>query len=185
MQSKITKHNIIIAGEGGQGVQKMGEIIARTAFNANLKSTYIPNFTVQQRGGVSIAYIRISSTQIIYPKFEKASLAVVLSNRALEHIKTIITPKTNIISNSTLANPKIYKNIKYKKLSSIPASKLSKKIGPRSFNMIMLGKIIHEINALNLEDIKQEVTNIFQYKYDKKPELENQNNQALKIGHEQ
>lgn len=184
MQSQIKPQNIIIAGEGGHGVQKMGEIIARTAFNAGYKSTYIPNFTVQQRGGISMAYVRLDTEPIIFPKFEKASHVIILSQRSLEHAKKLITPKTKIINNSTLSKTSIFNKIKYNSLTSIPATALAKKIGPRSFNMIMLGKIIHEINFLNLQDIKKEVTKIFQYKYDSNPKLEDQNNQALKIGYE-
>ncbi|MBL7058687.1 2-oxoacid:acceptor oxidoreductase family protein [Patescibacteria group bacterium] len=176
--------DIIIAGEGGHGVQKIGEIIAHTAFSVGLQATYIPNFTVQQRGGVSIAFVRISNQPIIYPKFNKANLAVILSGRSIEHVEKVITNQTTIINNSTLSNPILFKNIKYKTLNSIPATALGKKIGPRSFNMIMLGKIIHDIKILKFEDIENEVTNIFKSKYSTNPELKEQNNKALKIGYE-
>ena len=139
MKNQNKQVNIIIAGEGGHGVQKIGEIIARTAFCADLKATYIPNFTVEQRGGVSISYVRISNKPIIYPKFKKATIAIILSGRSLENIKKLITKQTKIIHNSTLSKKSIFKNIKYKKIESIPATNLAKKISPRSFNMIMLG----------------------------------------------
>lgn len=175
--------NIIIAGEGGHGVQKMGEIIARTAFSVGFKSTYIPSFTVQQRGGVSIAYIKIDNESIIYPKFNQANIAVILSGRSLNHILKLINRQTTVIYNSTLAKPKIFKDIKYKKLESLAATKLAEQIGSRSFNMIMLGKIVQVIKELNFENIENEVTNIFQHKYNKNPEFEQQNNKALKIGY--
>ena len=89
--------NILIVGEGGQGVQKIAEILARAAFNTNFIATYIPNFTVQQRGGVSIAFVRISQNAIVYPKFEKADLVIILSNRSINKIERFLTTKTNLI----------------------------------------------------------------------------------------
>ncbi|MCX6799652.1 MAG: 2-oxoacid:acceptor oxidoreductase family protein [Candidatus Falkowbacteria bacterium] len=174
--------NIIIAGEGGQGVQKIGEILAETAFNAGYKTTYIPNFTVQQRGGVSIAFVIISNEPIIYPKFTKASLAVILSGRSIEQIKNKLTTQTIIINNSSLSRATDYKYIECKKINSIKATELARDISPKSFNMIMLGKIIKEIKILDINDIKNEVTKIFKSKYTKLPNLEKENNKALELG---
>lgn len=174
--------NIIIAGEGGQGVQKIAEILAQAAFSQNLKTTYIPNFTVQQRGGVSLAFVRISEEPIIYPKFEKADLAVVLSGRSVERIKNFLTPNTRMIYNSTLVSDTDISNIESRHKDAIAATQLAKELNPRVFNIIMLGRIVKQIEVVNIEAIAQELKKIFGRKYAEKPALEEQNNKALQIG---
>ena len=51
---------IALAGEGGQGVQSIAEIMAEAAYENNQQALYIPNFGLEQRGGVSIAFIQFS-----------------------------------------------------------------------------------------------------------------------------
>lgn len=175
--------NIIIAGEGGQGVQKIAEILARAAFAKELKATYIPNFTVQQRGGVSLAFIRMGEEPIIYPKFEKADIAIVLSGRSVERIEKFLTPETEIIYNSTLVSKDDLKDVESKKQDSIDATKIAKSINPKVFNVIMLGRIVKKVDMIDMDGIKEELRKIFGKKYEEKPELEEQNNKALTIGY--
>ena len=79
--SKVIK--IAIAGEGGQGVQAIAEILAEAANAAGKNALYIPNFGVEQRGGVSIAFVQISDGEIGSPKFQKADILVPVSPRAI------------------------------------------------------------------------------------------------------
>ena len=85
---------IIIAGEGGQGVQSIGELLAEAAFQTGKQALYIPNFGVEQRGGVSVAYVQIADEEIGAPKFLKADLLTVLSKRAAERTKGYLKPGT-------------------------------------------------------------------------------------------
>jgi 2-oxoglutarate ferredoxin oxidoreductase subunit gamma len=84
---------IIIAGEGGQGVQSIGELLAEAAFQAGQQGLYIPNFGVEQRGGVSIAFVQIATDGAIgAPKFQKADLLAVLSERSAERTQGYLKP---------------------------------------------------------------------------------------------
>ena len=74
---------IALAGEGGQGVQSIAEIMAEAAYENNQQALYIPNFGLEQRGGVSIAFIQFSEARIGAPKFQKADVVVALSARAV------------------------------------------------------------------------------------------------------
>lgn len=62
---------VAIAGEGGQGVQSIAEILAEAANEEGKNALYIPNFGVEQRGGVSIAFVQVSDGDIGAPKFRK------------------------------------------------------------------------------------------------------------------
>jgi hypothetical protein len=74
---------IALAGEGGQGVQSVAEILTEAAYNENQQTIYIPNFGLEQRGGVSIAFIQFSDKRIGAPKFNKADAVIALSGRAI------------------------------------------------------------------------------------------------------
>ncbi len=96
---------IVVAGEGGQGVQLIGEILAESAYQAGMEALYIPNFGVEQRGGVSIAMVQISHQAIAAPKFEKADILAPLSQRAIERTKGYISNDTIYIFDSSGLKP--------------------------------------------------------------------------------
>lgn len=83
--AKVIK--IALAGEGGQGVQSIAEILAEAANAGGKQAIYIPNFGVEQRGGVSIAYVQISDDAIGAPKFQKADILIPLSPRAVKRTR--------------------------------------------------------------------------------------------------
>lgn len=78
---------ILIAGDGGQGVQTMADIICRAVFENNKHVTFIPNYGLEQRGGVSLAFIQISDTGISYPKFTHPDILVTMSDQARERTR--------------------------------------------------------------------------------------------------
>lgn len=86
--------NILIAGEGGQGVQLIGQILAYAADKQGKFASYIPNFGIEQRGGVSLAYVKISVTPISYPKFRYSDILVCLSDRAIKRTQNYIDDNT-------------------------------------------------------------------------------------------
>ena len=182
--SKQINHNIIIAGEGGQGVQKLAEILARAAFDLGFKTSYIPNFTVEQRGGISMAFVKIGNSPIVYPKFSKADTAVILSARSLVRALRFMTRETLTIYNSSLASSSDFKKITKSKLRAIPATIIAEQINPRSFNMIFLGKILKELALIDVQTAKKEISKIFSAKYLNNPVLEEQNNAALDAGYQ-
>lgn len=92
---------VIFAGEGGQGVQLAGELLGDAAYIAGLETVYIPNFGVEQRGGVSIAFVQVSKERIGAPKFAKADILVVLSPRSVERTKGYLKPGTIYIYDSS------------------------------------------------------------------------------------
>ncbi|MEG6584218.1 2-oxoacid:acceptor oxidoreductase family protein [Dendrosporobacter sp. 1207_IL3150] len=108
--SKVIK--IALAGEGGQGVQSIAEILAEAANEEGKNALYIPNFGVEQRGGVSIAYVQISDGPIGAPKFVKADILIPLSPRAVNRTKDHAGPETvYIYDNSLIQQSEVNDNI--------------------------------------------------------------------------
>lgn len=172
--------NICIAGEGGQGVQTIAKVLVNTAFKQNLEATYVPNYGVEQRGGVSIAFVRLADQHISYPKFATADVAILLSDRSYERIKQHIGQQTKVIYNKDFINKRL--PFKFK---GYQFDKMANDLGEhRTFNMFILGKLIKMIDRFDLEDIIATTHEKFAGKYEKSVELKEFNAKAIKAGYQ-
>ncbi len=98
----MRRWKIAVAGEGGQGVQALAETLSLAAFRAGLNALYIPNFGIEQRGGVSLAFVQISPGAIGSPKFLQADLAAALSPRSLRRSGQYLGPETIVLYDNSL-----------------------------------------------------------------------------------
>lgn len=98
--AKVIK--VALAGEGGQGVQSIAEILAEAANDEGKNALYIPNFGVEQRGGVSIAFVQISDGAIGAPKFQKADILIPLSPRSVKRTRMYAGEDTIYIYDNSL-----------------------------------------------------------------------------------
>lgn len=97
---------ILMAGEGGQGVQSVAEVLAEAANLEGKEALYMPNFGTEQRGGVSVAYVQISNHKKIgSPKFLDADIAVALSNRAVNRIIQHVGKDSIFVYDNSLLQP--------------------------------------------------------------------------------
>ena len=170
---------ILIAGEGGQGVQTISKILTETAYHKNLEISFVPNYGVEQRGGVSLGYIKFGKDQINYPKFIIADIAVFLSERSVTRSEDYVNKNSIIIYNKDFVKtaPKGAKGYAFDSLANEIGSN-------RVMNMLVLGVIAKHIkNILSLDDIKKEVNKKLVHKYKKNPELKKMNIEALEAGY--
>lgn len=159
----IKSLNILVAGEGGQGVQAIVQILNEAANREKKESIYIPNYGVEQRGGVSLGFLQIGNSPIAYPKFKTADIAVVLCERAIPRVKQYVGRKTQIING-------IY-FIDKPKEHNLP---------PRTYNMMILG-VLSEFVPLKSEAILSVMHDKFAGKKID-PKLLEQNKQSYLLG---
>jgi len=161
---------ILFAGEGGQGVQAIAEILAKAAFQEKKYASYIPNFGVEQRGGVSLAFVIIDRQPIVYPKFEKADILALLSNRSIERTKRYIEKKTKII-----LSPAVTKKFKIENLK-LKIDHLS----PRVWNVAVLGRVNKIGKLVTEKSLIKAMDERFARQFKKRPELRKLDLEALK-----
>lgn len=176
---------IAMAGEGGQGVQAAAEILAEAAFLSGREALYIPNFGVEQRGGVSVAFVQIapSGHPIPAPKFRTGDVVVALSDRAIRRAADYAGPQTTFIYDSSIegAEADLPKNAA--RTMGIPAlATAAQTLHPRVFNILILGAILGLTKVLDLEAVKAALENRLGYKFAKEPSLRNLNYRALEAG---
>jgi len=176
---------ILLAGEGGQGVQTIAKILAKAAQKSKKYVSYIPSFGVEQRGGVSLAYIQIDNAPIGFPRFSKAEIVVVFCNRAVEAIKDYFNFGTILIYDSSAIENKYLQKLEgiAKKAVSIPAQKIAKeKYSIKMLNMLILGALTKEFKDIDINTIQEELENELKEKIAKQPEIKEKNFAALKEG---
>lgn len=179
----VTK--IAIAGEGGQGVQSVANIIAEAAYATGKQALYIPNFGVEQRGGVSIAFIQISDETIGSPKFAKGDIVVALSDRAVRRMGQYINENSVFVYDSAIKGVEEDLPKSAKRILDIPAIQIAQEeFHPRVFNVIIMGAVIEATKVVAMEDAKQALEKKLGYKFEQNPKLRELNFKALERGAE-
>ncbi|MDD4239523.1 MAG: 2-oxoacid:acceptor oxidoreductase family protein [Desulfotomaculaceae bacterium] len=179
--ARITK--LVLAGEGGQGVQSVAEIIAEAANEDGKQALYIPSFGVEQRGGISVAFVQISDKQIGSPKFQTGDIVVALSERAVHRTIQYVGPKTVFVyeSSTQIKDEDLPTNAA--RVLPIPAIEVAKQeLHPRVFNILIMGAVVGATGVISLERIKEAVERKLGYKFEKQPELRELNFRALERG---
>ncbi len=176
---------IIVAGEGGQGVQAVAEILAEAAYDQGRQALYIPNFGVEQRGGVSIAFLQIGDSPIGAPKFETADIVVALSGRAVRRTRQYVGPETVLVYDdlSEVSEEDLPKEAK--KVLAISAVETAKKeLHPRVFNVMILGAVIGATHVVPMDDAKAALEKRLGHKFEQNPKMRELNYKALERGEE-
>lgn len=173
---------VLLAGEGGQGVQTIAKIFIKAAHDSGKKVAYMPNFGVEQRGGVSLAFVQVSDNEIVYPKFQEADFAIILAHRAIPRIAQHITKNTVIMFDNSIINEDELAAFKVEKIA-LPASFMAKeKLTPRVFNTIILGGMAEELKVTDDKKIKKVLLETLAEKIKQKKELKHLNLAAYDLG---
>ncbi|EHQ87270.1 2-oxoacid:acceptor oxidoreductase family protein [Desulfosporosinus youngiae] len=181
--AKVIK--IALAGEGGQGVQSVAQIMTNAANDAGKEALYIPNFGVEQRGGVSIAFCQISEDKIGAPKFEKGDIVIALSERAVVRCQQYVGRETIFVYEASIEGADEYLPQNAKRVLAIPALKTAnEELHPRVFNVIILGATLKATGILSLEDARKALESKLGYKFEQNPKLRELNFKALERGAE-
>ncbi len=154
---------ILLAGDGGQGVQLISKILSNSVFESGLDIMQIPNYGLEQRGGVSLSFIKISEDEIVYPKFSQADVVLILSDQARERIKNYIGDKTEKIDILDFKD-----RLKEQSISLF------------SFNIFFLGVILKKLKE-NKIDILENAFKLLEEKLSTKPNWE-ENKKAFEMG---
>jgi 2-oxoglutarate ferredoxin oxidoreductase subunit gamma len=171
---------ITLAGEGGQGLQAVGDILAFCAVSEGLYSTYIPNYGVEMRGGVSIAFVVISDKPVASPRFDESDLIICLSERSVKRVEPYMTEESILIYDSSLFEKP---DTITKRIYGIPATAIAReRLTPRTFNMLVLGFVIGLTKVISVEHVDRALRKQFEKYYEKDPKLHDMNMEAIKIG---
>ncbi|MBZ4687593.1 MAG: 2-oxoglutarate ferredoxin oxidoreductase subunit gamma [Clostridia bacterium] len=176
---------IALAGEGGQGVQSVAMILTEAAYAMGKEALYIPNFGVEQRGGVSVAFVQIDDEKIGSPKFKTADIVVALSDRAVRRTTMYCDQETLFFYDDNIEDVEEDLPKNSKKVVALPAIKVAKEeLHPRVFNVVVMGAVIGATGVVTEEKAKEALESKLGYKFEQNPELREMNFKALQRGME-
>jgi Pyruvate/2-oxoacid:ferredoxin oxidoreductase gamma subunit/Pyruvate/2-oxoacid:ferredoxin oxidoreductase delta subunit len=143
MENKNSLVKILFSGEGGQGIQVMANIFAHALNEQKYKVVLMPHYGVEQRMGISLAYLQVGEEEASYPKFKQADILIALTPRDLKLTKSFVAWGTTVINAMNLE-------------AVLKENELPRK----SLNMLTLGVLCREFKKklpLDTGKIKEEI----------------------------
>lgn len=172
-------HEIIIAGFGGQGVLLAGTLLAQSALEQGLNTTWFPSYGAEMRGGTANSTVIISDDEIGSPIAFNPSGLIALNALSLDKFLPKMTKDAVIIANSSIINTEEYKI--NKNIIFIPISEIAdKEIGNiKTANMVAIGALIKALKVPSLDNVLKALNTAFA----KKQELIDINIKAVNAGY--
>jgi 2-oxoglutarate ferredoxin oxidoreductase subunit gamma len=169
----------IIAGFGGQGVMLMGNILSYAAIAEKKKTTYMPVYGVEMRGGTANCTVVISDNEIGSPIIQKPVSAIVMNRPSLEKFGPRVKKGGLLVINSSLI-PEEDASFKGVECLMVPTRELALEVGnERLANMVILGATVQKTGAVDLEALKKALYPSLDLRYHKMIEM---NIKALERG---
>ncbi len=100
--SLAEEQNVKIAGFGGQGVLSTGILLANCAIAEGLRTTWLPSYGAEMRGGTANASVNISHEAIGAPIVSQPNVLLALNLPSLDAFEETVRPGGHILVNSSL-----------------------------------------------------------------------------------
>ena len=156
----MLRHKIIIAGAGGQGALRIGQMIAYAGLNEGREVTWLPSYGAEMRGGTANCSVIVSEDEIPFPMISKPDCCIIMNPPSMEKFEGQVHPGGTVILNSSLIERKVHRNDLH--AYYVPADLIAEEEGnPRGANMVMLGAYIAVIKSVSLESIYEVIEHSF------------------------
>lgn len=135
--TKRSRHEIRIAGSGGQGIITAGIMLAEAAVADGRYVAQSQNYGPEARGGSSLSEVILSDVEIDYPRALELDILVALTQEACDQNLPAVKAEGVVIADSDLVH-----RILWGKVVSLPFQQIAQRVGEeRAINMAALGAI--------------------------------------------
>lgn len=145
---------IIVAGFGGQGVLRMGQLMAYAGMLDDKEVSWLPSYGPEMRGGTANCHVVISDEPVGSPIVTSATTVITLNGPATDKFESSVRKGGDVFVNSSIVERKIERddvNAFY-----IPANEIAIKLGNiKIINMVMLGAYLKRSNCFSLDTAKE------------------------------
>lgn len=129
---------LIVAGFGGQGVLRLGQLIAYAGMVTGRQVSWLPSYGPEMRGGTANCHVIVSDEPVGSPIVTLASSVLTLNGPAMDKFEQAVRPGGNLFVNSSIVERKTGRadiDTYY-----VPANDIANELGNgRVVNMVMLG----------------------------------------------
>ena len=146
------KHEIIIAGFGGQGVLSMGKILAYSGMEEGKEVSWMPSYGPEQRGGTANVTVILSDERISSPILNQYDIAIILNQPSMDKFESKIKPGGILIYDGYgIKKPISRTDIEVYRVDAMDAS--AEMNNSKVFNMIILGGLLKVAPMVKLENV--------------------------------
>ncbi len=149
------RHDVFIAGYGGQGVLLAGNLLSYAAIYEGMNVSFFPAYGVEKRGGAAMCTLVIADGNTGSPVVGRPSIAVILNQLSFDKYAAKVKPGGFCIVNSSLveadgsALPEVT-------LVRIPMNQIAIDLGDlRMVNMVACGAYAAVSGALALASLHE------------------------------
>ena len=171
---------IHMAGFGGQGILLIGKLVAHAAMLDDKEVTWMPAYGPEMRGGTANCTVCIDDEPITSPVVDKCEVLIAMNGPSLEKFEHMLVPGGDLFINTNLCpNPPKRTDIN---VHYVDSTKIAEETfgSAKAANMVMLGALTECMNEIGLED----VISIMKHEMEKKPQLIEINEKAIRKGAE-
>lgn len=167
---------VLISGFGGQGVVRLGQILANASVNEGLYTTMLISHGTETRGGYVRAQVVISDEPVDSPGCENPDYLVALSKAAYSHFKGLVSQGTLIYEPYYV---EVDKSLKCRQVPLEAREIAIKELGREVYaNMIALGYLAY----LMKDTLSKE--NTLNVMLQKIPKMLEENKKAFELGYD-
>lgn len=143
---------IIIAGQGGQGALRIGQMIAYAGMNQGKETSWLPSYGAEMRGGTANCSVIVTDGQIASPIISNPNFCIVMNKPSLLKFENWVESGGALLLNSSMVEDEVER--KDITVYKIPADTIAQQEGnPKGANMVMLGAYLCLSNAIALSAI--------------------------------
>lgn len=174
------KHEIIIAGFGGQGVLSLGKILAYSGIMQEKEVTWMPSYGPEMRGGTANVTVILSDHKISSPVLSRYDIAIILNQQSMDKFESTVKPGGLLIYDPNgITHHPTRRDIT---VCTISAADESANMGnSKAFNMIVLGALLKMEPMVTMENV---VKGLKKSIPERNHHLIPMNEQAIKVGME-
>lgn len=154
------RNRIIVAGSGGQGALRVGQMIAYAALNEGLDATWLPSYGAEMRGGTANCSVIITDGEIGYPMLSMADHGIIMNNPSLKKFENSIYPGGTLILDSSMVTYSVTRTDL--QIFSVPADQIAEEEGnTRGANMVLLGAYVAASDSVRLDSVYTNIDHSF------------------------
>jgi 2-oxoglutarate ferredoxin oxidoreductase subunit gamma len=149
------RHDLFIAGFGGQGVLLAGTVLSYAAIIEGKNVSYLPSYGPEKRGGAAMCTVVMTDGDVGSPVVGNPSVGILLNQLSLDKYGPRIKAGGICIANSSLADTSGFARHDIE-VVSIPLNELAVNLGDtRLANMVALGAYAAKTGAVQISSLEK------------------------------
>jgi 2-oxoglutarate ferredoxin oxidoreductase subunit gamma len=151
----MMRHDVFIAGYGGQGVLLAGNLLSYAAIHEGNNVSFFPAYGVEKRGGSAMCTVVFADGETGSPVVGHPTVSILLDQPSFDKYASKVRQGGVCIVNSTLVNSDGV-DLPHVDLLKIPMNQIAIDLGDtRMVNMVACGAYIAASGALTLESLQE------------------------------